>query len=112
MVQRVGGESGYPAGIQRHRPRSAANGLWNDASARHLRGLADRVDGVDAACGARQPADDRAERYLGSYMLPTLIGNIIGGVSLVSAVNHAQVMSGAGREPEVQALKSSAFRRL
>lgn len=32
--------------------------------------------------------------YLGGYMVPTLIGNIIGGVSLVSALNHAQVTSG------------------
>jgi formate/nitrite transporter FocA (FNT family) len=28
------------------------------------------------------------------YMLPTLIGNIIGGVSLTAALNHAQVVSG------------------
>ncbi len=28
------------------------------------------------------------------YMFPTLIGNIIGGVSLTAAVNHAQVVSG------------------
>jgi formate-nitrite transporter family protein len=28
------------------------------------------------------------------YMLPTLIGNTIGGVALVSALNHAQVVSG------------------
>lgn len=34
--------------------------------------------------------------YLGSYMLPTLVGNIIGGVSLVSALNHAQVVAGRG----------------
>jgi len=27
------------------------------------------------------------------YMLPTLIGNILGGVSLVAALNHAQVVS-------------------
>ncbi len=32
--------------------------------------------------------------YLGGYMLPTLLGNIIGGVSMVSAVNHAQVVAG------------------
>ena len=32
--------------------------------------------------------------FVGSYMLPTLIGNILGGVSLVSALNHAQVVSG------------------
>jgi formate/nitrite transporter FocA (FNT family) len=29
----------------------------------------------------------------GGYMLPTLTGNIIGGVSLVAALNHAQVVS-------------------
>jgi formate/nitrite transporter FocA (FNT family) len=36
--------------------------------------------------------------YLGGYMVPTLLGNIIGGVSLVAALNHAQVT--AGREGE------------
>lgn len=34
--------------------------------------------------------------YVAGYMFPTLIGNIIGGVALVSAVNHAQVVSGLG----------------
>jgi formate/nitrite transporter FocA (FNT family) len=28
------------------------------------------------------------------YLLPTLLGNIIGGVSLTAAINHAQVISG------------------
>lgn len=28
------------------------------------------------------------------YMLPTLLGNVLGGVSLVAALNHAQVTSG------------------
>jgi len=32
--------------------------------------------------------------YLGGYLIPALIGNIIGGVALVSALNHAQVISG------------------
>lgn len=35
--------------------------------------------------------------YLGGYMVPTLIGNIIGGVALVSALNHAQVVAGMQR---------------
>lgn len=35
--------------------------------------------------------------YLGGYMIPTLIGNIVGGVALVSALNHAQVVSGRQR---------------
>ncbi|HTL17878.1 MAG TPA: formate/nitrite transporter family protein, partial [Patescibacteria group bacterium] len=29
------------------------------------------------------------------YLLPTFIGNVIGGVALVAALNHAQVVSGA-----------------
>jgi len=33
--------------------------------------------------------------YLGGYMVPTLIGNVLGGVALVSALNHAQVIAGA-----------------
>ncbi|HEX4809224.1 MAG TPA: formate/nitrite transporter family protein [Bryobacteraceae bacterium] len=35
--------------------------------------------------------------YLAGYMVPTLIGNIVGGVALVSAVNHAQVVAGMGQ---------------
>jgi formate/nitrite transporter FocA (FNT family) len=31
------------------------------------------------------------------YMVPTLIGNIIGGVSLTAAVNHAQVVAGMNK---------------
>lgn len=37
-------------------------------------------------------------QYLGGFMVPTLLGNIVGGVSLVAALNHAQVVSG----PEAQ----------
>lgn len=41
--------------------------------------------------------------FFWSYMTPTLIGNIAGGVSLVSALNHAQVVSGmtAKKEPRL-----------
>ncbi|MBD0373658.1 MAG: formate/nitrite transporter family protein [Pyrinomonadaceae bacterium] len=35
---------------------------------------------------------------LGRYILPTLVGNIIGGVTLVAALNHAQVVAGGGGE--------------
>ncbi|HJQ27517.1 MAG TPA: formate/nitrite transporter family protein [Blastocatellia bacterium] len=34
---------------------------------------------------------------LGSFMLPTLIGNVVGGVSLVAVVNHAQVVASGGK---------------
>ncbi len=37
--------------------------------------------------------------YAMGYALPTLIGNIIGGVSLVSALNHAQVVAGTPQNP-------------
>jgi len=37
--------------------------------------------------------------YLGDYMVPTLIGNTVGGVTLATAINHAQVASGgAGKK--------------
>jgi formate/nitrite transporter FocA (FNT family) len=32
--------------------------------------------------------------FIAGYFVPTLIGNIIGGVALVSALNHAQVVAG------------------
>lgn len=32
--------------------------------------------------------------FLGGYWIPTLLGNVLGGVSLVAAINHAQVVSG------------------
>ena len=32
------------------------------------------------------------------YVLPTFIGNVIGGVALVAAINHAQVVSGKKSE--------------
>jgi formate-nitrite transporter family protein len=35
--------------------------------------------------------------FMAAYMLPTLAGNIIGGVSLVSSLNHAQVIAGSAR---------------
>jgi formate/nitrite transporter FocA (FNT family) len=36
--------------------------------------------------------------FAGGYLVPTFIGNVLGGVSLVAAVNHAQVVSGAGKK--------------
>jgi formate/nitrite transporter FocA (FNT family) len=35
---------------------------------------------------------------IGHYLSPTLIGNILGGVTLVAAINHAQVVSGGHGE--------------
>jgi formate/nitrite transporter FocA (FNT family) len=39
-----------------------------------------------------------AGAWMTGYMLPTLLGNILGGVTLVAAVNHAQVVSGGGMD--------------
>lgn len=39
--------------------------------------------------------------YLDGYMLPALLGNIVGGVALVSALNHAQVIAGRGPKSPV-----------
>jgi formate/nitrite transporter FocA (FNT family) len=39
--------------------------------------------------------------YLAGYIGPTLLGNIIGGVSLVSALNHAQVIAGKPKTGKV-----------
>jgi formate/nitrite transporter FocA (FNT family) len=35
---------------------------------------------------------------LSLWIAPTLIGNIVGGVTLVAAINHAQVVSGGGED--------------
>ena len=32
--------------------------------------------------------------YFGRFVLPTLLGNTLGGVTLVAALNHAQVTGG------------------
>ncbi len=33
-------------------------------------------------------------QVLGGFVLPTLLGNILGGTALVAALNHAQVIAG------------------
>lgn len=35
---------------------------------------------------------------IGGWLLPTLIGNIVGGLALVAALNHAQVTAGGGED--------------
>lgn len=35
---------------------------------------------------------------IGGWFVPTLLGNIVGGVSLVAALNHAQVTAGGGED--------------
>ncbi|HEX8172555.1 MAG TPA: formate/nitrite transporter family protein [Thermoanaerobaculia bacterium] len=52
---------------------------------------------VDAAFLVWIHESNWAEFLLG-FLLPTLLGNILGGVSLVAAINHAQVVAGGGGE--------------
>lgn len=33
--------------------------------------------------------------FAGGYMIPTLLGNMLGGLALMSALNHAQVIAGS-----------------
>ena len=36
---------------------------------------------------------------VGHYVLPTLVGNVLGGLTLVAALNHAQIVAGADENP-------------
>lgn len=38
--------------------------------------------------------------YFARFLPPTLLGNVIGGVSLVAAINHAQLVSGQDKTGE------------
>ncbi len=49
--------------------------------------------------------------YLTGYMLPVLLGNTIGGVSLVAFVNHAQVVAGGHPRKPAHAGEASTPRR-
>src|SRR3990170_3597213 len=39
-------------------------------------------------------------RALSHFLLPTLLGNIVGGISIVAAINHAQVAAGNAKKRE------------
>ena len=66
-----------------------------------LAGLAHVIAGsIDAAYLAIRGLRTWNE-FLVGFTLPSLIGNIIGGVALVAALNHAQVVSGEGESADV-----------
>jgi formate/nitrite transporter FocA (FNT family) len=56
--------------------------------------IAGAVNVFSLAAAGQKPWGD----VLLSFLLPTLIGNIIGGVTLVAALNHAQVVAGGQGE--------------
>ncbi len=60
-----------------------------------LAGLAHIIAGSIEVLFLVTTGDASVLDFLGRFMLPTLLGNIIGGVSLVAALNHAQVVAGA-----------------
>lgn len=41
--------------------------------------------------------------FLGNFLLPALLGNIVGGVSLVALLSHAQVVAGTSSQPPERA---------
>jgi formate/nitrite transporter FocA (FNT family) len=45
------------------------------------------------------------ETYFAQFFLPTLLGNVLGGVSLVAALGHAQVVGGKGKTDETGTVK-------
>ena len=47
--------------------------------------------------------------YFGHFMLPTLLGNTIGGVALVAALNHAQVVAGHAKDKKMKNQKPDAL---
>ena len=50
--------------------------------------------------------------YFGHFMVPALLGNTIGGVSLVAALNHAQTVAGKGlSQPENKTQETSGDRQ-
>jgi formate-nitrite transporter family protein len=46
------------------------------------------------------------------YLVPTLLGNIVGGVSLTAAINHAQVVAGNTSGPKEAELTEDSVSRL
>ena len=62
---------------------------WLIAAGAFSHVIAGAIEVLYLACTGAAPWG----QALGGYILPALIGNIIGGVSLVAALNHAQVIS-------------------
>ena len=59
-----------------------------------LGGFAHVIAGAGEVFYAGVRGEAGAAQILGSYLLPTLIGNVAGGLTMVAALNHAQATSG------------------
>ncbi len=58
-------------------------------------GFAHSIAGATETLYLVVTGESSAAAFLGRFLLPTLAGNIVGGVSLVALLNHAQVTAGA-----------------
>lgn len=63
-----------------------------------LGGLAHVIAGATETLFAVVQGSVGVGAWLGRWFMPTLAGNIVGGVGLVSAVNHAQVVTGEAND--------------
>ena len=59
-----------------------------------LGGFAHVIAGSTDALYAAIRGETSLGHAVGGYILPTLVGNVVGGVSMVAALNHAQATSG------------------
>jgi Formate/nitrite family of transporters len=59
-----------------------------------LGGFAHVVAGASEVFYAASRGDASWLQALGGFVLPALIGNVVGGLSMVAALNHAQATSG------------------
>jgi formate/nitrite transporter FocA (FNT family) len=65
--------------------------------------VAGSVDAAYLVAAGLRPA----AYYVTGFFVPTLIGNVIGGVALVAALNHSQVVSGSVTKPGPPTLQST-----
>ncbi len=63
-----------------------------------LAGVAHIIAGAVEVCYVMTTGALSWGHGVGGFLIPTLIGNIIGGIALVAALNHAQVTAGGGEE--------------
>jgi formate/nitrite transporter FocA (FNT family) len=61
-----------------------------------LGGFAHIIAGAVDACYLAVTGELSWATGVPAYLVPTLAGNVLGGVSLVAALNHAQVTGGGG----------------
>ena len=82
-------------------PFAEAARVWVIFIVAYLVGLAGFPQIVTAAVAAFYRTTTGSAGWLdaaGPFLLPTLVGNVVGGVVLVAVLNHEQVVAGGGHE--------------